>query len=138
MSVRSVLRKLAISIVSLVVLAVTVELVARCAEPGPMSLYDVSPYQRDPKLPHVHIKNFRGAWDGTYYQINSQGWRGPEFESKLDASEYRVVALGDSATFGKGVEESDCWPRQLERELQAELGVGRKGALRVTRDEVAE
>ena len=126
MSARSFLRKLAIAVGSLVVLACLAELAARCAEPGPMSLYDVSPYVRDPKLPHVHIKNFRGAWDGTYYEINSRGWRGPEYEPKFDASEYRVVALGDSATFGKGVEERDCWPRQLERDLQAELGDSRK------------
>src|SRR5882672_1825358 len=126
MSVRSWMRKLALAVGSLIVLALLAELAARCAEPGPISLYDESPYVRDPKLPHTHIKGFRGAWDGTYYEINSQGWRGPDYAPKFDASEYRVVALGDSATFGKGVEERDCWPRQLEADLQAELGSGRK------------
>jgi lysophospholipase L1-like esterase len=115
-------RGLVISLASLAVLLVLAELLARAAEPGPMSLFDKSPYRRDALLDHAHVPGFRGCWDGTWYEINSDGWRGPELKPTFDPREFRVVALGDSCTFGKGVHDSETWPRQLERLLQAELG----------------
>ena len=121
MSVPSLARKLAISSVSFLVVLLLGELVARWMEPGPFNLYDETPY-----IPwgrsHVHKRNFEGRWDGTWYSTNSRGWRGPEFEPTFEPDEYRVVALGDSCTFGKGVEERDSWPRQLEGMLKAEMG----------------
>ena len=119
-------RKLAISVLSLFVLTLVAELVARAAETGPLSLYDVSPYIKTATLPHVHRPNWRGAWDGSYYEINSRGWRGPELTATGAADELRIVAIGDSCTFGKAVEESECWPRQLETLLQAALGGSRR------------
>jgi lysophospholipase L1-like esterase len=125
-------RKLAISVLSLVVVFLLAELVARAAEPGPFSLYDKRPYKRAvmtevaapnrrPSTVNEHIPNFEGRWDGTWYSINSRGLRGPEFEPEFTEDEFRVVALGDSCTFGKGVLEEECWPRQLERLLQQEM-----------------
>jgi lysophospholipase L1-like esterase len=125
MKLASFARKLAISLVTLVVIAVAAELIARAAEPGPFTLRDVSPYERKPPYAYVHKHSWKSAWDGTYYDINARGWRGPEYEPKFDASEYRVAAIGDSTTFGKSVEEHDCWPRQLERLLASEVGPGR-------------
>ncbi|HVS10841.1 MAG TPA: SGNH/GDSL hydrolase family protein [Planctomycetota bacterium] len=117
-------RGLLISLASLAVLLVLAELLARASEPGAMSLYDRNPYRRDAQLDHTHIPGFRGRWEGTWYEINSRGWRGPELEPTFDPNEFRVVALGDSCTLGKGVRESETWPRQLERLLQQELGPG--------------
>jgi len=114
-------RKLAISVLSLVVVFVVAELIARAAEPGPFSLYDKRPYVQVAPNVHEHIPNFEGRWDGTWYSINSKGLRGPEFDPKFTADEFRVIALGDSCTFGKGVLESESWPRQLERLLQQEM-----------------
>ena len=49
-------------------------------------------------------------------QINSLGYRQPEFNpAKTD--QLRIVAIGDSFTFGDGVEEEAAWPRVLERAL---------------------
>jgi lysophospholipase L1-like esterase len=117
--VRKVLKKLALSLVATLGLLVVAELVLRAAEPGPFTFVDRSPYLADDVLHHVHAKNFSDAWDGSYYEINSRGWRGPEFEPTLEPGELRVVALGDSCTFGKAVEESATWPRQLEGLLRA-------------------
>jgi lysophospholipase L1-like esterase len=123
-------RKLALSVLSLVVVLLAAELIARAAEPGPMSLYDSNPYDRpEEELPLPdgttrtmrvtrHKPGFRGRWDGTWYQINSRGWRGGEFQPTFAPEELRILAVGDSCTFGKGVLERDCWPRQLERLLQ--------------------
>lgn len=107
-------------------LLLVAELVARVAEPGPFRWYDISPYEKVANLPHVHRRNARVQWDSSSYEIDSHGWRGPEFKPDYGADELRVVAIGDSCTFGKGVEESDTWPRQLERVLQGELGASRR------------
>jgi lysophospholipase L1-like esterase len=114
-------RKLAISTLSLVIVFLASELIARWAEPGPMSLFDQRPYVKINESVHEHKPNFVGRWDGTWYEINSKGMRGPEYEPEYTDEEYRVVAIGDSCTFGKGVLEEDTWPRQLERLLQAEM-----------------
>ena len=45
------------------------------------------------------------------YNINSQGFRGPDFNN------VGVVALGCSITFGVGVSEQDIWPNILSTEL---------------------
>jgi lysophospholipase L1-like esterase len=126
MSVARIARQLAASGLSLAALVIVAELAARAAEPGPMTLLDETPYLHHPSLHHVHKRHFRGSWDGSWYETNVRGWRGAEVEPTFDASEFRVVALGDSCTFGKGVDEADCWPRQLERELAAALGPARK------------
>jgi lysophospholipase L1-like esterase len=123
--VRALLRKLSLSVLTGVVMLVVAECVARNAEPGPFTLYDRSPYDEHEELHHVHKKNFRGAWDGSYYQTNSRGWRGPEFAPTFAPSELRVVALGDSCTFGKAVEDSETWPRQLESMLREGVGASR-------------
>jgi len=120
------LRKLSVSLVTLVVLFCGAELVIRLFEPGPFSLFDTNPYIEHESLHHVHRPNFEGRWDGTWYETNSLGLRGPELPpvEELEAH-FTIAALGDSCTFGKGVVESATWPRQLERSLYEELPAGR-------------
>ncbi|MEW6267925.1 MAG: GDSL-type esterase/lipase family protein, partial [Thermodesulfobacteriota bacterium] len=55
------------------------------------------------------------------YRINSLGYRGPEVEPARRPDTLRVVAVGDSSTFGLGVEEGEAWPFVLGRLLQAAL-----------------
>lgn len=120
--IRKLLGKLALAAGSLLVVGLIAEVVARALEPGPFSLWDSRPYERHPDLPHVHRPGFTGRWDGTWYAINARGMRGPEVADEPAPNEYRVVAVGDSCTFGKGVREQDTWPRQLEALLDTELG----------------
>ena len=117
------LKKLFLSLASFALLAVLGELWARSREPGPFDLLDSNPYVSDPAVPAgwLHAPGFEGRWDGTWYSINSRGMRGPEVEPTFGPEELRVVALGDSCTFGKGVLESECWPRVLESILRARL-----------------
>jgi len=115
------LKKLLLSAASLVALGVLGEIWARSREPGPFDLFDSNPYVPDPEVPAGwrHAPGFEGRWDGTWYSINRRGLRGPELEPTFGPGELRVVALGDSCTFGKGVLESECWPRVLETVLRA-------------------
>ncbi len=119
MKLRATLRKLAISCAATAAVLIVLELVARHAEPGPFTFLDESPYDPHPSRLHAHRPGFRGAFDGSYYQINSRGWRGPEFEPTFQPGELRVLALGDSCTFGKAVEDDQTWPAQLESLLRS-------------------
>ncbi len=126
MTLRGILKKLAISLVSVIALVCSAEIVARLAEPGPFSFFDSEPYDKVPGMGHVHKLNFAGRWDGSWYGTDSHGLRGGEFKPEKTAEEYRVLAVGDSCTFGKSVDEPDCWPRQLERMIAKALPPGQR------------
>lgn len=70
----------------------------------------------------------RPAWDYfdadgcVEYRTNSLGFRDDEFPLARPPDEYRVLALGDSFTFGIGVGLGDSWPQILERRLAVERG----------------
>lgn len=54
--------------------------------------------------------------------INSAGFRGPEIRPLADAGYPRVLALGDSMTFGVAVEDHETYPQQLQALLAAHPG----------------
>lgn len=66
-------------------------------------------------------KRMRPGWEGDEFKapvkINSKGLRNPETPYEKPEGVYRVLALGDSWTFGFRMNEPDAYPRQLERIL---------------------
>jgi lysophospholipase L1-like esterase len=60
----------------------------------------------------------RGLGWGTEVEINSHGFRGPEV-ALAAPGRTRIVALGDSVTFGNDLAYAETWPAVLERELRA-------------------
>lgn len=54
--------------------------------------------------------------------INEDGYRGPHYPLRKTPGRLRIAALGDSSTYGMGVNEEDGWVRQLEARLR-ESGV---------------
>jgi len=65
------------------------------------------------------------ARDRTRWSVhtNSRGFRTPEFEARPAPGTLRVVVLGDSSTFGWGVEEFEAYPERLRAALAERLHV---------------
>jgi len=62
------------------------------------------------------------AW-GTSFEPNETGYRTVSLAGKKPAGTLRVLFLGDSWTFGMGLQEADTFPRRFE-ELARQLGAG--------------
>lgn len=56
--------------------------------------------------------------DNAWYRINRDGIRDRDYSRTKPTGTFRIAAVGDSCTFGLGLELADTWPKQLERELQ--------------------
>ena len=67
-------------------------------------------------------KRMRPGWKGDEFgapvEINSKGLRDRELPYEKPPGTFRILALGDSWTFGFRMQEPDAYPRQLERILR--------------------
>ena len=70
----------------------------------------------NPKIGHVHRPNARERLMGVDVTINSDGLRDEEYEVARN-DKYRIAVLGDSLTFGWGVEKADTYEVLLEEML---------------------
>ena len=68
----------------------------------------------DPVLDWRLTPNYSDVKAGIY--INSLGFRGREFKKEKEAGIFRIIALGDSCTFGVG-SQGTTYPEILEKEL---------------------
>ena len=57
---------------------------------------------------------FKGDHAGSYVEINSRGMRDREYGLQKTAGTTRILALGDSWTFGVGIAPEQTWPKRLE------------------------
>lgn len=82
--------------------------------------YPAGMYDADEALGFSYKKNFSGAFPGVYknitIKINSAGFRDYE-RSEGKSSKIRILAVGDSVTFGTGVNLEDAYPARLEKEI---------------------
>lgn len=58
-------------------------------------------------------------------ETNSLGFRDQNYPRELAPGVRRLLALGDSETFGNGLALADTWPKQLERQLLQDDGTVR-------------
>lgn len=68
----------------------------------------------DPVLDWRLMPNYKDEKAGIY--INSLGFRGKEFKKEKEGGIFRIIALGDSCTFGVGSQNS-TYPQLLETKL---------------------
>jgi lysophospholipase L1-like esterase len=73
----------------------------------------------NPEMSHRHRPGARAFLMGVDVNINSLGFRDREIAAAKPAGVYRIVALGDSTTFGWGVPFEQTYPKVLEARLNA-------------------
>jgi lysophospholipase L1-like esterase len=99
----------------------TCELAARVVFPAPPdpTREPQIKYRFDPEIRYIPLPNQRGWIDDGFVTTNSQGFRGPEPASPKPPGRFRVVAVGDSVTFGFGVNDADTFCAQTEQLLRS-------------------
>ena len=68
-------------------------------------------------LGHDHTPNTRGTYMGASVAINSLGYRDREYALEKPKGAVRILMIGDSVTFGWGVELEDTVAKKLEVRL---------------------
>ncbi|MCH2169473.1 SGNH/GDSL hydrolase family protein [Myxococcota bacterium] len=122
--VRDILVLIAISLVAFVVIGeVTLRIYLEYR-----TFYDVemSRYARllkidaeNPRVGHLHRPNSEAELMDVEVRINSDGFRDDEIRSNSNGT-HRIIFLGDSLTFGWGVEQNETFAHLLERRLDAQ------------------
>lgn len=82
-------------------------------------LYEASP---DPQMGYGMTPGYQGKSYATRVEINENGFRGPSIDKPRPNEVFRIFCVGDSFTFGMGVEEDESWPSQLSKRLAAPPG----------------
>lgn len=84
-----------------------------------------------PELQQIHQTSSNYGWElipnavgvgtlGEQISINSHGFRGPEFSMSKPEGARRIMIIGDSFTFGMGVNSEDTYAKQLESLLKGQ------------------
>lgn len=113
-------------VAGIVAALVIAEAAVRVVDPIGISYYEhARAYHRD-KIADAtrgfrHRPGLRATYGRTDVSINEFGLRDDPIAPKA-AGEYRIVAVGDSVTFGWGVPRADTFTEQLERDLARRLG----------------
>jgi lysophospholipase L1-like esterase len=119
---RSILARAALAALGLLLALATAELAVRLLDIGPSFQVlhrEIFRLSDDPVLGYELAP---GARDGEA-AINSAGFRDREFARAKPAGVFRIVAVGDSVTFGQPRKPDESWPKALER-LLAERPAG--------------
>jgi lysophospholipase L1-like esterase len=99
------------------------EVAVRLVRPQPVMLVSPGLYAPDPPRRYRLQPGFRGTVTNrvefdTQFAINREGLRGPEIGAKAPGT-VRILALGDSFTFGVGAQEAETYPARLQQILRA-------------------
>ena len=120
--------KLMAAAISILAFVTTTELILRLFDPELSYKNQFFPFNRDINFVEFYEKDSEIFWklrenqtvesrwfSSLSYQINSLGLRGPEVRKEKHG--YRILALGNSCTFGWGVPFEKCWTELLESQL---------------------
>jgi lysophospholipase L1-like esterase len=121
----NIFRKNLILLVGSIILSITfAEIALRIVLPSPVTWkYPQEDYIYDHEIGHWIKPNQQAFTHDKTVIINSVGIRDSEYSLEAPSGIYRILALGDSQTFGNGLELRDTWPKQLESKIN-QLGDG--------------
>ena len=121
------LRRLSLLCIAIAVSLMLCELLARLVFPAPPYPYREPQilFVRDPQLGFFHQPSQVGWLDDGKATINSLGLRGREVDMPKPAAVYRIFVVGDSVTFGWGVNDDETFCQRLQHTLNDQRSVGR-------------
>ena len=119
-ALRRLVPNLVLACASVLALALALEAALRAFWPQDLPFFS-SLFFEDPAVGMRHVPLTRAPMASDTGQpvqvrINSRGYRGREYPWD-SAAGFRILGLGDSFTFGYGVEEDDAYLARLERAL---------------------
>ncbi len=118
MSPRRILANLLLASASSLFGLLLFEFALRVVLPTPIHFrYPQESYDFDPEVAHVLRPGQRAFTHDQEVVTNSRGLRDRELPERPEPGVLRVLALGDSQTFGNGLALAETWPKQLEAEL---------------------
>ena len=107
---------------SLLVMLLLMEWVLRAFLPPVVEwTYPQESYQFDQQIGHWLKPNQQSFTQSKEVITNSEGLRDHEYSSYSQDGTIRILALGDSQTFGNGISIEDTWPKQLEATLNSSV-----------------
>jgi len=114
-------------LVSTAVTLVGAEIGLRLVNPWGMELFSLLPYHMQgmvdhPQLGYVHPRSVTYQLGDNRVSLNSHGHRDDEMPVEKPTGERRILVLGDSVTFGWGVDQGQDFPAQLEALLRQQTG----------------
>ncbi len=119
---RRILVHLGTSVVGIVAALLLLEVGIRIGSPQDLGYWDSSSFRRNLRtLPHFveNIPYGTARFVGVPVTINSDGLRGEEISTPKPPHTTRLVAVGDSITFGYGIPVEDTYAKVLEKRLNA-------------------
>ena len=129
-NLRNLLATLTITAISAIVSLVILEIFLRIFHPLPLSplemhvfrLKSSEYYQKDAELRWRPRKSIYGRHDkagsfSTTFRTNSEGFRDKEYELEKPKEICRIIAIGDSFTWGYGVNDHEIYTERLEEML---------------------
>lgn len=115
--------KILVPLLSLLVSLAVVELAIRIVMPQNTDFYDYGSFAKPSSLPWQDAEFIPGSanprYTGVSVEINSRALRDREFGVPKPAGTYRVLTIGDSVTFGYGVELNEIYFKVFEEKLNA-------------------
>lgn len=118
---RPILLRLLLLLCSLGAVALLAEIALRAALGPPVRfLHPQESYVWDPEIGHRLEPGIRAYTHDEPVEINEKGLRAANVSGPVPAGTRRVLALGDSQTFGNGLSLEETWPALLEDRLRRE------------------
>jgi lysophospholipase L1-like esterase len=119
---RPLLRRLAFSLAILLLVPAAIEIALRVAWPSLGSSLGDRVYEPDDELGFRGRPHATGTFaNGVSFGLNALGFRGREVAVPKPAGTWRLLVLGDSFAFGKGVADGEPFPEVLESRLRERL-----------------
>jgi hypothetical protein len=109
-------------VLSLLVAFAVAEVAVRLISPQSVApiQFAFNPELGEIPVPYQHgVENHPGVYRFTY-RNNSLGWRGRREYREAKQTDYRVLFLGDSFTYGTGVNDNQTFAALVEKDLRAD------------------